>query len=90
MVVVLGDQLLHLTYGVFPSLTHMLGDIWYFSPDHDSIFITEMIEILVMLIVGQSDCIGSDFHYQGHVLFMVFLGYCVSLVFSILMAAHSP
>ena len=46
MVVVLGDQLLHLTYGVFPSLTHMLGDIWYFSPDHDSIFITEMIEIL--------------------------------------------
>ena len=67
----------------------MLGDIWNLSPYYHSISVAELVEVLVMLIVGKSDGVGSNFSNKGHILFVVFLCYCVTFSDSVLMAANS-
>ena len=52
MVVVLCDQLSHLRERILPALRQMLRDVWDFDPDNQTVFITKIIEVLIVLIVG--------------------------------------
>ena len=90
MVVVLHYKFFHLRDCVISSSRHVLGDIWYLSPYYKAEFITERVEVLVMLIMCQSHCVGSHFHNKSHVFVVVFLRYCVSLSPSVLMTRDTP
>ena len=90
MVVVLHYKFFHLRDCVISSSRHVLGDIWYLSPYYKAEFITERVEVLVMLIMRQSHCVGSHLHNKSHVLIVVFLRYCVSLSPSVLMTRDTP
>ena len=55
VVVVLVDELLHLADGVGAAIGQVLGDVGDLSPDHHAVLVTEVVEVLVVLVVGQSD-----------------------------------
>ena len=73
MVVILDDQLLHLVDGVLAAAGHMLGNIGNFRPDDLTVLVAQIVEILIMLIVGQTD--GSSAHLTDVLnIFLMMLG----------------
>ncbi len=68
MVVILCDQLPHLGEGIFPAVFHMHGNVGNFRPGDDTIFIAEVVEFLRVLIMRQTNRVGTDFPDQRHVL----------------------
>ena len=60
----------------------------YFK-NHKTLFITQVVEILVMLIVGQSDGIGAHLLYQLQIFLMLFPGDGPAHVLPILVAANT-
>ena len=90
MVVALGDQLPHLREGVLPAVFHVQGDIGDLRPDHDAVFIAQIIEFLGMLIVGQAQGVGAQFPDDGHIRRVIGPGQGVALALQILMAADAP
>ena len=62
VVVVLSYKLLHLRDSVLAAGGHMLGDIGDLCPDHKTLFIAEIIEILVVLIVSETDGGCANLH----------------------------
>ena len=89
MMIILNDQLFHLGYRVVSSIDQMLGNIWNFCPYDHSILIAQIIEILVMLIMCQSDTVCPDFPDQLHILIMMFFCDGISQFFPVLMAGNS-
>ena len=71
VVVVLSDKLLHLRDGVLTSAGHMLGDIGDLCPDYKTLFITQIVEILIVLIVCQTNGSRADLHDQLDILLMM-------------------
>ena len=71
MVVVLGNQLLHLADGVLTAGGHMLGNVGNFSPDHQTLFIAQIVEILIVLIVCQTDGGAAHLADQLHILLVM-------------------
>ena len=55
MVVVLDDEFLHLRNSVLSAGGHMLGDVGNLRPDDKSALIAQVIEILVVLIMGKAN-----------------------------------
>ena len=90
MVIALSDQFLHLQMGILVGAGHMTGNIGNLRPDNHAPFITEIVEILVMLIVGKTDGIGTHFADQIHVFQMMLLQQCVANLPAVLMAADTP
>ena len=90
MIVALGDELLHLGDGILPALGHVLGDIGDLGPDHHAPLVAEVIEVLVMLIMGQADGVGAHFADDVHILLMLLAGDGVAQALPVLMAAHAP
>ena len=72
MVVALCDQFTHLGDGILSAVVHMHCDIRNLSPYDHTVFITEIIEFLGMLVMGKTNRIGADFTDHLHV-FSVFL-----------------
>ena len=91
MVVILNDQLFQLTDTVLVCIRILIHhtDKRNFCPDNKSNFITSIIEILGMLIMCQSNGIGSQFFDQSCILIMIFFCQCVSFIQHILMTAYS-
>lgn len=79
VVVLLIDQFLHLLDGVLVPVLKVLGDIGDFRPDDHAPLIAEIIEEIVMLVMGKADRVGTDFLDQFHVLDVVFPGDGISL-----------
>ena len=90
VVIILDDQLLHLADCIFPAIRHMFGNIGNFRPDDHACLITQVVEILVMLVMGQTDGIGADLPDQGHVGIVVLLMQGISDALPVLMAADTP
>ena len=90
VVVVLDHQLGHLRDGVLPAIGHMLRNIGNFRPDHQTSFVAQIIEILIVLIVGQSQGVGSHLLDDGHVGVVMLLMQGVADALPVLMAAHTP
>ena len=65
---VLGDQLLHLSIGVGAGPGHMFGNVGDLSPGHQAKLVTQVIHVLIVLIVGQTDGVGSHLPDDGHIL----------------------
>ena len=89
MVVVLGDQLLHLADGILATIRHMLRDIGNFRPNHQAGLITQIIEILIVLIVSQTDSSSAYLADQRNVLCMVFFAQRVTLFPAILVTGNA-
>ena len=71
MVVILNDKFLHLLDGVFLTIAHVGCDVGNLCPDDLAIYITKIIEILIMLIMCQPDGSRTEFHDHSHIFFMV-------------------
>ena len=59
MMDVLAKKLCHLGDGILFAILHKDCDKWYLSPNKYPLFVTEIIEILVMLIVSKSNGVGT-------------------------------
>ena len=89
MIVVLHDQFLHLGNGVLASFRHVGGDVRNLCPYDHSPLVTEIVEILVMLVVSQTDGGRSEFADQIHILFVMLRKQGVSDSPSVLMAGYA-
>ena len=89
VIVVLNDQLCHLADGVLPAIGHVRGNIGNFRPDHQSALIAQIIENLAVLIMRQTDGVGTEFADQVDV-FLVMLPFQGIADFRpVLVAAHT-
>ena len=89
MIVVLLNQLLHLADGVFPTVGHMLADVRNLRPDDHAVFVAQIIEILVVLIVRQTDGVAAQLADECHVLVVHLAGDGVADALAILMAGYA-
>ena len=76
VVLVLEDQLGELAFGVFQNAVVAVrhgqhGDL---GPDHKAFFVTQVIEILRVLVVRKAHCIGPQLLEDGHVLIQLSTG----------------
>ena len=89
MIVVLLNQLFHLADGVFPTVGHMLADVRDFRPDDHAVFVAQIIEILIVLIVRQTDGVAAQLTDERHVLVVHLAGDGVADALAILMAGYA-
>ena len=89
MVIALGDKLFHLVMGVDIGLGHMAGNIGNFRPYDHTTLIAEVIEILIVLIMGKADGGGAHFADKLHILLMMLGKESISDFPAVLMAAHT-
>ena len=68
----------------------MQGDVGDLGPDHNAVFIAEVIELLRVLIVGQAQGVGAQLPDDGHVRLVILNREGVALALQVLMAAHAP
>ena len=90
VVVILEDQLLHLGQGVGTAVGHVHGDVGDLCPDDKTLFITQVVEILCVLIVCQPDGVGTHFQNEGNVLLHHFIGQGNAGTLAVLMAGNTP
>ena len=90
VVVILEDQLFHLGQGVGTAVGHVHGDVGDLCPDNKTLFITQVVEILCVLVVGQTDGVGTHFQNEGHVLLHHFVGQGNAGPLAVLMAGNAP
>ena len=91
VVVVLDDQFGHLVTAVLVSGGVLLkdadeGDL---SPDGEAQLVTCVVEVLAVLIVGQTDGVGTQLLDEHGILVVILSGQGVALVQTILMASHA-
>ena len=89
VVVVLDDQLFHLGQGVGTAVGHVHGDVGNLCPDDKTLFITQVVEILCVLIVCQPDGVGTHFQNDGDILLHHFVGQGNARTFSVLVAGNT-
>ena len=89
MVVVLVDELLHLADGVGAAIGQVLGDVGDLSPDHHAVLVTEVVEVLVVLVVGQPDGVCTQLPDEGHILIVHLTGDGVAHTLAVLMAGDA-
>lgn len=78
---ILQNQLLHLLHGIFMGfrVIALAADIGNFRPDNKAVFITGIVKVLAVLIVGKPHRIGAKLRNQGGVCVMLFSGKGISL-----------
>ena len=89
VVIVLDDQLFHLGQGVGTAVGHVHSDVGNLCPDDKTLFITQVVEILCVLVVGQPDGVGTHFQNEGHVLLHHFVGQGNAGPLAVLMAGNA-
>ena len=89
VVVVLLDELDELLLRVFIALGAETGDNRYFCPDEQSALVSEIIEIAVLLIVGEAHRIRADIEDYLDILRVLLLGYGIAHVLSVLVAGDT-
>lgn len=86
MMVVLHDEFGHLADGVRASGRHVAGDIRDFGPYDDAVPVAQIIEVLVVLIVGESYRVRTHLADQRHILVVLAIAQCVADAGAVLMA----
>ena len=89
MVVVLHDQLFHLIDGILPSRRHMLRDVGNLCPDHHAVFVAQIVKILIVLIVGKANGIGTDLPDQSHILVVMLFCQCIAQALAVLVPGNT-
>ena len=91
VVVVLNDQLLHLlTAMLMGSVTGLeYADEGNLSPDGEAQLVAGIVEVLTVLIVGQTNRVGAQILDDLRVLIMILSGQGIALVQAVLMAGNA-
>ena len=89
MIVILYDQFLHLADRILPAAGHMFRNIWNLRPDDHSVLITQIVEILIVLVVGETHGIRADLAYHFHIFPVVFFCKSVSDPSPVLMSGNA-
>ncbi len=89
MIIVLRYQFSHLRNGIVISGIHVFGNIRNFRPDNQPVFITKIIKILVMLIMGQTNGCGPNFLNQLHVFPVMFRQQCITNALAVLVPGYT-
>ena len=89
MIVVLYDQFLHLADGIFPAVRHMLGNVGNLGPDNHPGLVAQIVKILIVLIVGETDSVGSDLLDHLHIPVVILLRDGVADALEVLMPGHA-
>ena len=89
MVIVLVDQLFHLVDGVLAAIGQVLGDIGDLSPDHHAVLIAQVVEVLVVLVMGQPDGVGTQFPDERHILIVHLPADGIAQTLAVLMAGDA-
>ena len=90
VVVVLDDEFFHLGQGVGPAIMHVHRDVGNLGPDDQALLVTQVIEGLGVLVVGQPDGVGAHFQNQGQVLLHHLFGDGNARPLAVLMAGNAP
>src|SRR5699024_8163861 len=83
------DQFLHLGNCILTSVWHMVGNIRNLRPDHQAFFVTQIIEVLIVLIMCQADGVCPYFTDQLDIFFMMLRKQCVSDSRTVLMTCYA-
>ena len=86
---VLDNEFPHLVQRVLPSAGHMLGDIGDLGPNHHAPLVAQIIEELVVLVVGQADGVGTHLTDQVYIPDMVFFREGIAHAPAVLMAGNT-
>ena len=89
VVIILRNELLHLRNGILAAAGHMLGDIGNLRPDDQAVLIAQIVEILVVLIVSQTDGGGAQFVDEFHILLVVLGQQGVAQTPAVLVTGHA-
>ena len=89
VVVALNQKLLHLADAVLPAAWHMLGDIRNLRPNDHTVFIAEIVEILIVLIVSKANGVGAYLTDHSHIGVVMILGNSITNALPVLMAANT-
>ena len=89
VVVVLLHQLFGLADGILPTVGHMLADIGNLCPHHHAVAVAQVIEVLVVLIVGKPHGIAAHFRNQCHILVMHLAGNGIAQTLAVLVTADT-
>ena len=89
VVVVLDDQLLHLADRVLAAVGHMLGNVGDLGPDDHTGFIAEVVEVLVVLVVRQTDRVCTQLLDELHILVVHLPRYGIAQPLAVLMAGDA-
>ena len=66
----------------------MLGNIWDLCPYDHAFLIAQIIEVLIMLIMCQTNSVGSDLLDQFHIALVLFFWNGIANAFEILMTGN--
>ena len=89
VVIALSDELPHLAERVLPAILHVHGDVRDLRPDHNAVFIAEIVELLRVLVVGQAQRVRAELPDDGHVRRVILIAQGVALALEILVPAHA-
>ena len=89
VVVVLDDEFFHLGQRVGAPVVHVHRDVGDFRPNHDTLFIAQVIERLCVLVVGKADGVGAHFKDQRHILLHHLFGDGHTRALAVLMAGNT-
>ena len=70
---------------IFVAIQKVFGNVRDLRPDNHAVLVTQVVEILVVLVMGQSDGIAAHLTHEVHILLMHFRCQCVSNAFAVLM-----
>ena len=89
VVVVLDDEFFHLGQRVGAAIVHVHRDVGDFRPNHDTLFVAQIIECLRVLVVGKADGVGTHFKDQRHIFFHHLFGDGNARALAVLMAGNT-
>ena len=89
VVVILRDQLLHLADGIGATARHMTGDIGNLRPDDKTLFVAQIVEILVVLVVRQTNGGRPHLHDEVNILLVMLGQQRVTHAPSVLVTGHA-
>ena len=89
VVVVLDDEFFHLGQRVGAPVVHVHRDVGDFRPNHDTLFVAQIIERLRVLVVGKADGVGAHFKDQRHILLHHLFGDGHTRALAVLMAGNT-
>ena len=89
VVVVLDDEFFHLGQRVGAPVVHVHRDVGDFRPNHDTLFVAQVIERLRVLVVGKADGVGTHLQNQRHIFFHHFAGDGHTRALTVLMAGNT-
>ena len=89
VVIALYNKLLHLADGIFSTVRHMLGNIGDLCPYDHTVLVAEVIEILVVLIVGKTNGVGTNLTDHLHIGIVVLLGNCITDALPVLVTTYA-